>query len=198
MRNVIAPVVIGSSRWGLVIEYRHAVRDVYQHAPCWAEPNTAADCNNASIGCAVLGDESVLEMGGIRLGGNVHATTLLGSSISLDHTCVKVYTVGNHVDAATCAGSTVANNATAIHSEATGGKFGPRFRIRFAVFSLGALETVPGNFLPSASRAPHEQIHSIYTATVARMVVFDGATVHRDVGISKDVYATASKACITF
>ena len=32
-----------------------AVRDVYQHAPCGAEPNTAADCNPASVGCAVLG-----------------------------------------------------------------------------------------------------------------------------------------------
>ena len=137
-------------------------------------------------------------MGGVRLGCNVDTATLLASSISLDRTCVKVYTVGNHVYAATCAGSTVADNATAIHSEAAGGKFGPGFRIRFAVFSLGAVETVPGNFLPSASRAPHEQVHSIYAAAVARMVVFDGATVHRDVGISEDVYATATKACITF
>ena len=155
MRNVVAPVVIGSSRWGLVIEYRHAVRDVYQHAPCWAEPNTSADCNNASIGGAVLGDEGVLEMGGVRLGGNVDTATLLGSSISLDCTCVKVYTVGNHVYAAARAGSTVADNAAAIHSEAAGGKLGPCFWVRFAVSFRGAVETVPGNFLPTASRAPH-------------------------------------------
>ena len=93
MGNVIAPLATGSLPARNVLKHRGAVRHVHRQIAGWAKPNTATKGHSPIRSCLVLGDKSVLEMGGIRLGRNVDATALLPCLIAFDEARVHVHAV---------------------------------------------------------------------------------------------------------